>query len=409
MKVLWFTNTPSNYLEESRGYNGGGWISSLENEISSRVELAVAFVMNDQEGKTTRDGVVYYPIPNPYNRGRADRVKKFLFGNAMERSWLLSCYVNVIKEFHPDIIEVFGSEHLYGLVSMYTPVPVVLHVQGILGEYQKAFLPPDMRMCDYMMSDGTLEGYFAKKYYVTDFRRRAAIEKKILSSIGYFFGRTEWDKKMVTAANPSARYFHVDEVLRAPFYENARCWKPCGAPILVTTISEPPYKGMDVILRTAEILYEKLGACFRWIVYGNVNVEFFENFTGIDCDDVGVAPKGVGDADDLIRSMSDCAVYVHPSYADNSPNSVCEAQMLGVPVVASNVGGIPSLVDDGVTGLLAEVGSPEDFADKILRLISDREMALSMGLAAANVASVRHDKERIVTTMIETYGSLIGK
>ena len=48
MRVLWFTNSPSNYLSDGFGYNGCGWISSLENAIKTEVELGVAFVMNGQ-------------------------------------------------------------------------------------------------------------------------------------------------------------------------------------------------------------------------------------------------------------------------------------------------------------------------------------------------------------------------
>ena len=60
MRVLWFTNSPSNYLSDGFGYNGCGWISSLENAIKTEVELGVAFVMNGQESKVEKNGVTYY-------------------------------------------------------------------------------------------------------------------------------------------------------------------------------------------------------------------------------------------------------------------------------------------------------------------------------------------------------------
>ena len=60
MRVLWLTNSPSNYLSDGFGYNGCGWISSLENAIKTEVELGVAFVMNGQESKVEKNGVTYY-------------------------------------------------------------------------------------------------------------------------------------------------------------------------------------------------------------------------------------------------------------------------------------------------------------------------------------------------------------
>lgn len=53
MKVLWFSPTPSCYMKNARGYNGGGWISSLEKQIKSKdgIKLAIAFFHNDEAFK----------------------------------------------------------------------------------------------------------------------------------------------------------------------------------------------------------------------------------------------------------------------------------------------------------------------------------------------------------------------
>lgn len=407
MRVLWFTNTPSNYYSTGHGYNGGGWISSLEDEMRSEVELGIAFSMNGEPRRAEKDGVVYYPVPNPYNRSRSDRMMKFVFGNRKETSWLLSHYLEVIKNFRPDVIEVFGSEHLYGLVSEYTPVPVVLHLQGFLGEYEKVFLPPGMSMRRFCMSEGTVSGWFAKRYYVEDFHRRALTEKRILASTDHFIGRTEWDRKVSASANPSADYHLVNEILRGPFYSAAGNWRPSGSGRIVTTISEAPYKGMDIVLRAAEAL-KKAGVRFEWEVYGNVNAGFFERFTGIRCCDVNVRPMGVADAAGLADALLSCSAYVHPTYADNSPNSVCEAQMLGVPVVATRVGGVPSLISDGVDGRILGVDDICGIAAAVKRYLYDEEYAAAVGAAAAATASVRHDRSSIVAALKAVYGDISG-
>ena len=104
MRVLWFTNSPSNYLSDGFGYNGCGWISSLENAIKTEVELGVAFVMNGQESKVEKNGVTYYPVANPYNSSRWSRIDKLVFGYQKETSWLLSSHLKVIQYFRPDVI-----------------------------------------------------------------------------------------------------------------------------------------------------------------------------------------------------------------------------------------------------------------------------------------------------------------
>ena len=91
---------------------------------------------------------------------------------------------------------------------------------------------------------------------------------------------------------------------------------------------------------------------------------------------------------------------------DNSPNSVCEAQMIGVPVVAAAVGGVPSLVEDGVTGLLAVPGNAEDFAEKIRSLIVDADRAATIAGRGAAEAASRHDVRRIREDMFYVYSQL---
>lgn len=62
---------------------------------------------------------------------------------------------------------------------------------------------------------------------------------------------------------------------------------------------------------------------------------------------------------------------INPSLVDNMPNSVLEALASGVPVVSTNVGGVPYIVRDGETALLVPARSPEAMASAILRLIND--------------------------------------
>lgn len=406
MRVLWLTKSPSGYASRSGDYNGYGWVSSLERQVSSMVTLAVAFVSNDAGGPVVKGGVQYFPVPDPYDSGRTSRIRRLFSGNAAQRSWILSSFVKIIKEFRPDVIEVFGSEYPYGLVAEFVDIPVVLHVQGILDACVKGFLPPGMSLFRYCLSGRSLKGFFGKYYHWLNMKRRAADEEKVFRTVHFFIGRTAWDREEVKSRNQDALYFKVNEVLRPPFYEMAGTWKPSAKIKIVSTISEAPYKGMDLILRTAFLLRSHYGLMFEWKVFGNVDMSFHERFTEINAVDCGVTAAGVAGPEEIASELVSASIYVHPSYVDNSPNSVCEAQMIGVPVVAAAVGGVPSLVEDGVTGLLAVPGDAEDFAGKIQSLLDDAGRAVSIGGRGAVEAASRHDVRRIREDLFYVYSQL---
>ncbi|MBR0183134.1 MAG: glycosyltransferase family 4 protein [Bacteroidaceae bacterium] len=66
-------------------------------------------------------------------------------------------------------------------------------------------------------------------------------------------------------------------------------------------------------------------------------------------------------------------IFISTTNFDNTPVSVIEAMALGLPVVSTNVGGVPYLIDDGKDGLLCEKGNAEYMAEKIIQLVSSPE------------------------------------
>ena len=98
-------------------------------------------------------------------------------------------------------------------------------------------------------------------------------------------------------------------------------------------------------------------------------------------------------------------VFVQPSMTEGMPNAILEAMALARPVVASAVGGIPDLIDDGVTGLLVPPSDAEALATAVTRLLTDRALAARLGEAAARAAE-RFSFERVVTETEALYRSL---
>lgn len=88
--------------------------------------------------------------------------------------------------------------------------------------------------------------------------------------------------------------------------------------------------------------------------------------------ELGVRVHSLGRlGDELTAALAYAAadIFVAPSLEDNLPNTILEASMCGTPVVAFRVGGIPDIVQDGVTGILVEPRNSDDLARAIQRLI----------------------------------------
>lgn len=110
------------------------------------------------------------------------------------------------------------------------------------------------------------------------------------------------------------------------------------------------------------------------------------------------------DRDAMAEAYRKADIAINPSRVDNMPNSVLEALASGVPVVSTNVGGVPFIVNDGQTALLVPAQSPEAMAEAILRLMDDA--ALSKKLVDNGLAEVqKYTWQRVWPLLAEVYGN----
>lgn len=402
MKVLWFSLSPPDLLSQGAGYNGCGWISSLEEAIAKRddVNLAMAFFHPSSDGKQQVGNVTYYPMRR--SQSPFSKVDRFFRISRQDRLELELCK-RVVDDFKPDVIQLFGTESSFGLIARETKIPVVVHLQGLMGPYMNAWVPPGCRMWDYARRGSWNPIKIALGLRALAFNRHAAMrEREIMRSCKAFMGRTNWDRAFVSTYAPKARYYTCWEVLRPCFYEPVE-WTPPCRPVFVSTISGPLYKGHDMVLKTARVLRESGLSDFEWRVYGVSEFRFAERKTGIRSADVGVRPMGVATAEQLRDALLHASVYIHPSYIDNSPNSVCEAQVLGVPGVATNVGGIGSLFSRNRTDCLVPANDPTMAACRIREALRDPDHFISDRTACL----ARHDRSRICENLIGIYRELV--
>jgi glycosyltransferase involved in cell wall biosynthesis len=250
------------------------------------------------------------------------------------------------------------------------------------------------------------------------FQRRAKHERELLSLIRHVAGRTACDHETALKLNPALTYHHLDECLRPCFYQDQWDIEKCEPKSIFLGQGDYPLKGFHCLLEALPLLLERFPQAHLYVagadIFGtkpsyklSAYGMYLKSLISRHRLEGSVTMLGKLDEGEMKERFLKSSLYICPSTMENSPNSVCEAQLLGVPVVAAAVGGIPSLIEDGETGFLYEPGDSADMISAIAKAW-DSEAARRLCANAAAEARKRHDRAAIFASLVEIYRSITG-
>ena len=113
-------------------------------------------------------------------------------------------------------------------------------------------------------------------------------------------------------------------------------------------------------------------------------------------------------AEEMKQQYLQCHAFVCASSLENSPNSVGEAMLLGVPVAASCTGGIPSMLTSKKEGVLFEKGNPKALAEAVIQLWENPKQTLSLSENAKVRARKTHNADVNYKTLLEIYDDIVN-
>jgi glycosyltransferase involved in cell wall biosynthesis len=143
----------------------------------------------------------------------------------------------------------------------------------------------------------------------------------------------------------------------------------------------------------------------RWLVVGPTDTEKGDPLTEADiaaAQDAGV--RFLGRRDDPERLYQAMDIYVLASHREGWPRSAMEAAACGLPAVATDIRGCRQVIEDGVTGVLVPVRSPDSMADAIGRLAEQPDRRRGLAATAASRARKRFGQDRVVAVSRHAYG-----
>lgn len=291
---------------------------------------------------------------------------------------------------HYDLLHLHGSELQLPAMTAGLPVPQLLSVQGLVSQYPP-FVPQPV---SWLKALWTLAGYYERRY---------------LPFIHHFFCRTHWDQALVRQLSPGCTVHHNWEVVRPEFFLSTAPPQPSPPLQVVFMGGTQVMKGFREVLAAVDILRQKID--IKLIITGRASATAVQRAVrraglrhigpaDVDC-------RGLLPASALVRLFEESLCLLHPSYVDNSPNSVCEAQVAGLPVIAADVGGVRSLIAEENTGLFCTL-DPASIARQTLRLHYDPALRQRLAKQAAAVARQRHDPTTIVARTLATYQAVLA-
>lgn len=418
MRLMWLSSYPIPCICSELGipsiYNEG-WKSTLFDQLTNEggIEFSIVFPLKNydeiDEGRICNAN--YYTIP-----ASADAAK---YSKEQE-----SALCKILIKEKPDVIHVWGTEFPHALAMANAAIKtgniskVVGSLQGIMGEcafsYEKC-LPFYVRyrrlIGDILLGKGIRK---EKK----SFQQRACFENEFIGKVQHVIGRTDFDRAYSTMINPRARYHYCAETLRKEFYTEYWRYEQCIPHTLFISQAAYPIKGLHIFLEALNIVVSKYPDTMLYISGGDILTQkkglksivikysyssYLRKLINKYQLNDHIKMLGPLSAEEMKKQYLKANVFVSSSVIENSPNSVGEAMLLGVPTVASNVGGTNSVFTHGVDGYLYQYDLPYMCAHYICSLFAEPNSAKEFGKNARRHARLIHDPKNNLDTLMGIY------
>jgi glycosyltransferase involved in cell wall biosynthesis len=201
----------------------------------------------------------------------------------------------------------------------------------------------------------------------------------------------------------------LDSVDRTAAYPSRTAFGiPDGVPLVVTVANVRAVKGIDVFVRAAAIVRERIPDCMFLIVGVHQEEdcahEIFRLIGELNLEHNVFAP---GLRDDVIRILKSADVFCLPSRSEGLSNALLEAMACGLPCVATAVGGNPEVIADGVSGFLVPSEQPDLIADRLVAVLTHAELAAQLGSAGRHTVETQFTAHAMADGFAQMYDSLL--
>jgi len=286
--------------------------------------------------------------------------------------------------------------------------PKIIHAQGTTTPYSTAAA----LLCNKYPTLLTVRGIITKEFkfysglnFIFTALVERANERYVLSKIPNIIVTTPYSKDVVKNMTNSKVYV-VPNGIDFDYIQNIRLEHRLNHPSVLFVGGLGKVKGIDILLKAVPIIGGKIPNLHLYIGgLGREEIKLRRLIKELKIEEK-VKFLGFLSGEEKYAYYKSADIYVQPSRHETFGVALLEAMACGKPVVASNVGGIPFVVEDGVTGLLFECGDVEDLAGKVILLLRDEGLRNRMGEAGKKRA-MEFTWGKVAEKTVEVYKEVI--
>ena len=414
MKLLWLCNSAPGVVRShisGKPQSGVNWVDHVLSGLRSR-----GFTVRILYRGTGEPGV----IDETCSYAAISETPPHIYVPELEKT-----FREEIRTFQPDVIHSWGVEFHHALAMVNAAEAegkldhMVASIQGLcrfLAERYTDGIPE--KICrastfrDLMRKDNILQQQ-------EKFTLRGKLETVSIEKLRHVIGRTDWDHNCVHSINPELTYHFCNETLREAFYEGHWNYESCAKHSVFASSCAYPIKGFHYLLEAfsqvvkayPDATLSVTGSSFlARDIKGKLRQGNYEKYLASLTKKYHLEEKiiflGHLSADQMKLAYLNANVFVLPSTLENSPNSLGEAMLLGVPCIAADVGGVRNLMHESSEGILYEPGDVQALAEGIAQLFVMKEKAAVVGKAARTHALRTHDPHKNLENLIDIYNEL---
>ncbi len=421
MKILWIVNTPIGPLGKALygKETGGAWMDALLADFKCHPEqkLVVATTAGTKILKIEQEGITYYALPDapPISYGE-------------DKPGNIAAWRQLLEAEKPDAIQVWGTEFTHGLcalrIAKEMDIPAVIYMQGYLGSIARHYFAgisyPELKKSvtfrDFLKRDSIIRQQ--KKY-----AKSREKEQEMLTLAGNIISENDWCDKSIAAIVPEVKSYHCPLSINRVFFAQQWQRETAEPHSIICTASGYPLKGLHILLRAVHILKKgypdvKLyvpgdkqvsDGSLQWLLRKRGYTKYIEKLVKELGLEENICWLGRLRQEELAKAYTKASVFVLPSSIENHSSSLKEAMAVGVPSVASAVGGVPEYVEHGENGLLYRFEEYDVLAGHIAQLFENPDLGDALSQNARKDMKKLHADTDMYRTVVGVYEELISR